>query len=68
LSARPRKQTFLEMDPMNTAVVVGGGALITISMIIGLATRNGALISVGLSVAVGAAIGWLAAGEASRRR
>jgi hypothetical protein len=53
---------------MNTAVVVGGGALITISMIIGLATRNGALISVGLSVAVGAAIGWLAAGEASRRR
>jgi hypothetical protein len=68
LSARPRKQTLPETDEMNVAVVMGGGTLIIISIIIGLAARNGALISMSLSVAVGAAVGWLAAGEASRRR
>ncbi len=68
LSARPRKQSLPETDGVNFAAVMGGGTLIIISMIVGLATRNGALISMSLSVAVGAAVGWLAAGEASRRR
>lgn len=68
MSARARKQTLPETDEMNVAVVMGGGTLIIVSIIIGLATRNGALIGMSLSVAVGAAVGWLAAGEASRRR
>lgn len=66
MSARPRKRTLPEVDQMNIAVVMGGGTVITISMIIGLATRNGVLVGMSLSVAIGTAIGWLAAGQSSR--
>jgi hypothetical protein len=52
---------------MSSTIAVGGGIIIALGVIVGLATGNTPLMSISLSIGVGGAIGWLMAGGVSRR-
>jgi len=67
MSARHEKRTLLETLCMGSTIAVGGASIITLGLIIGLATNNAALMSISLSIGIGGAIGWLIAGGLCHR-
>jgi hypothetical protein len=52
---------------MSDAIAAGGGIIIVLCVIVGLATGNTTLMSISLTIGAGGAIGWLVAGGVSRR-
>ena len=67
MSTRHEKRTLLETLYMSSTIAVGGAIIITLGVIIGLATNNTALMSISLSIGIGGAVGWLMAGGLCHR-
>lgn len=67
MSARREKRTLLETVCMGSTIAVGGAIIITLGLIIGLATNNVALTGISLSIGIGGSVGWLMAGGLCHR-
>ena len=67
MSARHEKRTLLETLCMGSTIAVGGAIIITLGVMIGLATNNAALIGISLSIGIGGSVGWLIAGGLCHR-
>ena len=66
VSAGSGNQILPQMDYWTQGIAIGGVALAALGVILGLATSNTAITSISVSIAVGGAIGWLAAGGRPR--